>query len=440
MPGIELKDTSIIRLRPCRFVKESADRYGVIRRAGTNRVVVRTAGLAACKLFRGGCAINHAKLQLAERFRVAQNTIDLRPLLRSLSNADLIASVDGKPLPEERKPSLVSAYRYYLRFHLGPPLLRIAYGKLPLTLGKKLASWVWRMDRRSVLWPRALDAAEKVASCPPLARRTFGRRRFARRYLSNLVRNWVDFECIASMTPAQAEAWFQAHVDYEGLEHLMALKRERVPIIAAGFHFATTKLIALLLLRRGYDTTQVWVPDSSMDAETRKWLEEFCKLKAGFGNFNNIPGFNLPNYRRLLQSIRDGEVLVWFPDVFTDRRGLDEDKADWRAEAAKVYRISELRTELPQSKIEVELCGRRVFANAWIGGFARLTSAAVVPMALVRDGERLKMILKPALRLVQTASAKDVEDLNRAIFKELDALLRLYSDQWSGWPSLAPAA
>ena len=48
------------------------------------------------------------------------------------------------------------------------------------------------------------------------------------------------------------------------------------------------------------------------------------------------------------------------------------------------------------------------------------------------------MILKPALRLPSPATAKDVEVLNRALFAELDLLLRLYPDQWFGWHSLCP--
>ena len=437
MPGIELKDTSIVRLRPCRFVRESGDRYAVVRRAGTSRVVVRAAGLAASELFRVGCTIESAKLHLAKRFQVARHTIDLTPLLRSLTNADLIASVDGKPLPEVCKPSLVSAYRYYLRYHLSPRLLRVAYDQLPLTLGRKLAYWVWWADARAALWPRALHAAERFASCPAGARPASGSRRFASRYFSHLVQNFVDFESIAAMTPAQAEAWFQKHVEYEGLEHLARLKNDRVPIIVGGFHFSTIKLVALLLTRRGHDTTQVWVPDRSLSGEAGKWLLEFGKLNSGFGRLGHVPGFTLPHYRQLIQSVRKGEVLVWFSDSPSGREGLDPERLERRDELTKVFQIPEFRTGLPQSKMEVELCGQRVYLSGRVGAFARLTGAAVVPAALVRAGGRLRMILKPPLRLPQPCDAKHVEALNRALFGELDALLHQYPDQWFLWHSMA---
>src|SRR6185436_14640286 len=129
MTDLELQDSSIIKLRPCRFVKESADRFGIIRRAGMSRVVVRKSGLEACEHFRRGCAIREAKLRVASRYRVAESAVDLSPLLRSLQNADLIASVDGKPLREACPPSFYSAYRYYLRFHLKQRLLQLAYYK-----------------------------------------------------------------------------------------------------------------------------------------------------------------------------------------------------------------------------------------------------------------------------------------------------------------------
>ena len=94
----ELQDSSIIKLRPCRFVRETADRFGIIRRAGMRRVVVRKSGLEACERFRHGCAIREAKAHLANRYQVAEESVDLRPLLRSLQSADLIAAVDGKSL------------------------------------------------------------------------------------------------------------------------------------------------------------------------------------------------------------------------------------------------------------------------------------------------------------------------------------------------------
>jgi lauroyl/myristoyl acyltransferase len=440
MAGIELKDTSSIRLRPCLIVRESADRFGVVRRAGVKRVVVRQAGLAACELFRSGSTIDGAKLHLARRYQIARDSIDLEPLLRSLVNADLIASVDGKPVPETCKPSIVSAYRYYLRYYVAPRLLRIAYTRLSRPLGRRLAYCVWRIDAKAVLWPQALDAAERFTACPAGARPAFTPRRFARRYFSHQVRNFVDVESLMAMTPAEVEAWFQKHVDYEGLEHLAHLKDERAPIIVGGFHFSNIKLIAVLLTRLGHDTTQVWLPDRSLNPETERRLAEFRELNPGFGRFRNIPGFSLAHYRRLIQSVRDGEVLVWFSDILGGRERLDEEKLARRIEAAKLFGVpDEFRTELPQSKIEVEVCGRRVYLNAWPGTFARLTGAAVVPAALVREGRRLRMILKSPIRLPQPNRAKDADALNRALFAELDALVRRYPDQWFGWPRVSPA-
>jgi hypothetical protein len=117
---LDLSDCSTITLRPCRFVRETADRFGIIRRAGTSRVVVKSVGLAACECFRTGSAIEAAKTVLAERFGASKAAIDLSPLVRSLRNADLIASVDGQSIPEISPPSLYSAYRHFLRFDIAP--------------------------------------------------------------------------------------------------------------------------------------------------------------------------------------------------------------------------------------------------------------------------------------------------------------------------------
>src|SRR6185503_18271891 len=104
---------------------------------------------------------------LANRYRIAEAAVDLRPLLRSLQSADLIASVDGKPLREACPPSVYSAYRYYLRFHLKQILLRLAYYKLPFTLGKRLAYWVHRLDLSAILRPKARRAEEHMNASSP---------------------------------------------------------------------------------------------------------------------------------------------------------------------------------------------------------------------------------------------------------------------------------
>jgi lauroyl/myristoyl acyltransferase len=441
MPEMELRDSSIIKLRPCRFVQETADRFGIIRRAGMRRVVVRKSGLEACERFRGGCAIREAKVHLAGRYQIAEDTVDLRPLLRSLQNADLIAAVDGKPLPEACPPSVYSAYRYYLRFYVKQALLRLAYHKLPIALGKKLARWVHGLDLHALLWPKARLAEEHMHRSPQECLPASIRTGFAGRYFGHLIQNIVDFESLEAMTPLRAEKWLDRHVEYEGLEHLAQPKSESMPVIVAGFHFSATKLLALLLMRRGYDATQVWMPDGSVDiGSITKRLADFERDLPDYGKLSIIPDFSLPSYRRLLKSLRDGGTLVWFADMFGSKEQPQGTPAtqEWAESAWKVFGFGQIRSELPQSKLAVTLCGQRVYLNPWIGGFARAAGAAVVPAALIRQRTGMRMILLPALRLPPNATAKHVEDLNHALFERLDALLRRHPEQWFGWHSLTP--
>ena len=246
---------------------------------------------------------------------------------------------------------------------------------------------------------------------------------------------------IDAMTPRQVENWLDRHVEYEGLEHLAQLKGENLPVIVAGFHFSATKLLALLLMRRGYDATQVWMPDGSVDiASIAKRLAEFERDLPDYGKMSIIPDFTLPSYRRLLKSLRDGGTLVWFADMFgsNERPAGNPPSHEWREAATKVFDFALIRTELAQSKVDVTLCGQRVYLNPWIGGFARSAGAAVVPAALIRQGSGMRMILSPALRLPPNPTAKHAEDLNRALFGRLDSLLRRHPDQWFGWHTLCP--
>ena len=433
MSGIELKDNSIIKLRPCRFSREAADRFGIIRRAGLSRAVVRTVGLAACECFREGCSIGDAKRRLAAKFDVAEKSIDLSPLLRSLQKADLIASLDGSPLPEAAPPSLYSAYRYYLRFYVTPWTLHLANRRLPASIGKLLAYWVQRLDLAAALWPRALEAEKHFRDCPRRFRRACRPKQFAKRYFHHLVRNIVDFQSLEASTPAQAEKWFSRHVECEGLEHLEKALREGTPLIVAGFHFANTKLLTLLLMRCGYNTAQVWQPNGTFDmAVLARWHAGYKRLRPDFGDFKNIPDLSLASYRELLDSLRGGYLLVWFPDVFPR-----QDKS--HADAARVFGVNEFRTDLEQSKLAVTLCGQHVYLNSWVGAFARMTGAGVVPAALIRQGSRTRMIVKPVLRLPVRAGTKDVEKLNRVLFEELNGLLALYPSSGSAGTVFTPS-
>jgi lauroyl/myristoyl acyltransferase len=436
-----IHDGSIVKLRPCRFVRETADRYGVVRRGGMSRVVVRRSGLEACARLREGCAVEDAKRDLASRHRTPEQAIDLGPLLRSLQRADLIASVDGKPLPESQPPSLYSVYRYLLRFHLKAKLLRLAYKKLPTAVGRRLAYWTHRLDLSAVLRRKAERAEEHLRMSSRAHIPTAVRAGFAARYFDHLVRNIVDFELVQAMTPAEVEGWLQSHVEYEGLEHLARAKKEGRPVILAGFHFSTTKLLSLLLMRRGFDATQVWMPDASVEISTViARLAEFERDLPHYGKMELIPDFTLPSYRRLMKSLRDGGTLVWFADMFgsNEPRAAEAPSQEWRDSAAKIFDFALIRTEMPQARIDVRLCGQRVYLNPWIGSFARSAGAVVIPAALTRQGSGMRLKLWPALSLPANATAGDVDDLNRAIFERLDGMLRRCPEQWFGWHSLCP--
>ena len=441
MTDLELQDASIIKLRPCRFVKETADRFGIIRRAGMRRVVVRKSGLEACEQFRHGCAIREAKLHLASRYQITEDAVDLRPLLRSLQSADLIAAVDGKPLREACPPSVYSAYRYYLRFHLKQAFLKLAYYKLPVALGKRLAHWIHGLDLYALLWPKARQAEAHMNRSPQECVPASVRTGFAGRYFGHLIQNIVDFEALQAMTPLESEKWLERHVEYEGLEHLAELKSKSVPVIVAGFHFSTTKLLALLLMRRGYDVMQLWMPDGSVDLDSI--TRRLGRVRPGLAPVreaeyhSRLQPAELPAASEVAARGRHAGLVRGHVRQQGTVRRQARDSGMVRV-GRKVFDFGLIRTELAQSKLEVTLCGQRVYLNPWIGGFARSAGASVIPAALIRQRKGMRMILLPPLRLEANATAKHVEDLNRALFERLDALLRRHPEQWFGWHSLSP--
>src|SRR5262249_19602607 len=140
---------------------------------------------------------------------------------------------------------------------------------------------------------------------------------------------------------------------------LATLKSKSVPVIVAGFHFSTTKLLALLLMRRGYNATQIWMPDGSVDmGSITKRLADFDRDLPEYGKLSIIPDFSLPSYRRILKLLREGSTLVWFADMFGSKERSEGRAAtqEWCESASKVFNLGEIRTELAQSKLEVSLC------------------------------------------------------------------------------------
>src|SRR5262249_8714778 len=92
-------ETSTIKLRPY-LVRPFGDEYfRVMRWGGNSKIVTRAMGVQALDRLDEGLSIREVQFRLAEHRGVKPEQVDLEPLLRSLSAADLIAKVDQACIP-----------------------------------------------------------------------------------------------------------------------------------------------------------------------------------------------------------------------------------------------------------------------------------------------------------------------------------------------------
>ena len=106
-----------------------------------------------------------------------------------------------------------------------------------------------------------------------------------------------------------------------------------------------------------------------------------------------------------------------------------------REAAARVFEFGQIQTHLSQSKVDVTLCGQRVYLNPWIGGFARSQRPPSCRLRLSGRALDFAWSCFPPF-VYANATQNQIEDLNRSLFEQLDLLLRRYPDQWFGWHSL----
>jgi hypothetical protein len=120
--------------------------------------------------------------------------------------------------------------------------------------------------------------------------------------------------------------WFARHIDTEDCN---TWKRPRVPgsVIVAGFHFSATKLLTLLLMRYGYDTTQYGCR-TELDKSVVERRAEYRKIDL-ISEGSDIPDFTLPSYRRSRAPPgRRGSGLV---------RSVLPQKQEFQEQASKVF-------------------------------------------------------------------------------------------------------
>ena len=436
-------DASRIRLRRVLIRAQESDRFAVIRWGGTTRISTREAGIAAIRAMAGKLTIAQIKDKLAARYRKQTAAVDLSALVTALAAADLIQSIDGRAAPSRKPPSIRSLRKFLFHFYIKEPLLRFGARALPFQASLRLCFEVIRIDMGTSLDKKAGRALERLLELP--GGRSDSTAQFRREHLRHLIWNMAEPEAIVRSSPAAIDRWMDRHVAIEGREHLdQGLARGR-GVIFSPFHFGSTMLNAIALVREGYCSTLVAVPQGPLDADSREnRFGAYQNSRPGRGKCRLVKDFSLASYRAIVAALGQGEIVIWMADVFAERPELSGTPAtaEDALQQARLdhLRIRAARSVLPQSRMTVAFRGGAVYMNEWIGAFAQATGAAVVPGAVIRDGANVRLVLRPAIVPDPAAGVNAADQVNEQLFRELDRMVLEYPAQWFGWHHLRMAS
>lgn len=231
--------------------------------------------------------------------------------------------------------------------------------------------------------------------------------REVRRAFVSYSRYWMESFRLPGSTPAELDA----HMSYEGLEHLEdALALGRGVIMAmphlGGWDFAGAWLVGV----GGYHTTVVVEP-----VEPPELFAWFCGLRRSLGL--EIVSLGSDAGTAVLRRLRQGGIV-----------GLVCDR------------------DIRSTGVEVELFGERTTIPSGPAALALRTGAPILPTAVYFRGRRGHFgVVRPAILAERGARFReDVGRVSQLLASELEALIRRAPDQWHlfqpNWPSDQPGA
>jgi lauroyl/myristoyl acyltransferase len=416
---MEITPSTVVRFHPLFIRKGSAGIYYVTRWGGKSRVATRSEGIAAIRALRSG----HPTGEVQKSIDPDARGLSLQPLLQALMTANLIRTVDGLPV-SQREFNLFTFLKSLFRFYLLPHYFA-AIRSCPVAMRRWCIGMITALSAYHSLSRRAAIAEQNVRNTALTVSR-----RFHAQYFFHLLWNIADTDAIFGSPTAEARRWLDRHVQWKGLENLEKAGSLGVGVICAGFHFTASRLVAPLLLSRGYNVHLTATSSPSVDvADSERWHNEIQSLDPQAGRFRQILQVNLASVKELLGALSRSEVVLTFPDMHT----IDPNSDEKTRERCAFFGIA--RGSFRAPNVTVEIAGVQARMNEWAGWLAAQSSAPVVPVMLVRAGNgRLIINIEPPIMPSITQNLADrANAVNEELFRTLDRHIRARPAQWFGW-------
>jgi KDO2-lipid IV(A) lauroyltransferase len=213
--------------------------------------------------------------------------------------------------------------------------------------------------------------------------------------LRNFLRDIVELGLALETLPEE----IRAHIPLVGREHLETALRRGKGVIALSAHLGNFFLLGTRLAVEDY-STYVLV-NRPRNGDSSRLLDHYT-LKIGQKTIHARPSRKA--ILELVKVLRDNKLAVVIADEYRSGRG-----------------------------ISVPFFGRTVLARRGPATLAMRTSAAVIPMVLVRDEtRRLKLIIDPEIEIMRSGNPKaDIRTNTLRFTQWLERTIRRYPDQWN---------
>lgn len=276
-----------------------------------------------------------------------------------------------------------------LLFHIISAAFRII-GLLPRHTAKMFSRWLGRawfiLDRR-----HRDVAINNLTYVFGYEKSPTEIRQMARRIFANLVLVLFEIGWAYRSSPREVAR----HIRIDGLLHLHQAYRKGRGVMVLTGHLGSWELLSDAAGILGYSINVIYRP------------LDFKPLDRFFGHLRSRSGARLfpkaSAMRKVLRSLQNNELVGTLLDQNSVRR-------------AGVF---------------VDFFGKSACTNKGLALIVQKTRSPVVPIFLVRESDKYRMIIGPEIPLVLTGDkSRDVEENTRRFNRVIESMIRRYPEQW----------
>jgi lauroyl/myristoyl acyltransferase len=425
---VTIRDTSRLGLHPLRIAALGDGHYSILRKGGRKEVATRALGVQALARFEAGDSLGEVQAWLAQKYDADPQKVNLTPLLRSLLNAGMIASVDEVVL--ETDPVRLRDYlQFQWRFEVLPRLTR-SVKQLPLAAARPLLQQLVRTKLKDPCREKVRRAGGNFSLV--LRAGEEARRRFEEEYFNHLVGNVVDLEALRGRSLAEVDPWIESFVQIENVESFEWARRQGRGVMLVGFHFTSCRLLPVALMRQGISLMSMGAINIGWGArETKEWIDAWRKVRPSYGSLELVDNLDLPSVNKLIAGLRGGGTVLTLPDVYAlstfDDEGL--------AERARFFGM--VRSNFPRATCPVRFFDHWIDVNPWGGWLAATARPVVLPVLVNRRSRKLVCRFGEPIEGDSPQDAKGkARAINERLFAQLEEEVGKHPSQWFGWHNL----